>query len=193
VRGDPGLASETHWVASGMWLPDWYPRDYQRPDPHDAGVGVGDYLPGPAPLRAADAGGDKDTTLIAAVHSGQAEDAADAAAGREHGHLVVAVAPPAAEAALRQAGCSRFLSNQTAEEAGVVTISHPEGSTRSSLRKVCPASGVIGNVMVQMLLAEVAEALAAAGETPYFMMNPCRVNAEYYNTAVRGFVAARGF
>ena len=57
VRGDPGLASETHWVASGMWLPDWYPRDYQRPDPHGAGVGVGDYLPGPAPLRAADAGG----------------------------------------------------------------------------------------------------------------------------------------
>ena len=46
---------------------------------------------------------------------------------------------------------------------------------------------------LQMLLAEVAEALAAAGETPYFMMNPCRVNAEYYNTAVRGFVAARGF
>ena len=43
------------------------------------------------------------------------------------------------------------------------------------------------------MLAEVAEALAAAGETPYFMMNPCRVNGEYYNTAVRGFVAARGF
>ena len=28
------LPTETHWVASGMWLPDWYERPHQRPDPH---------------------------------------------------------------------------------------------------------------------------------------------------------------
>ena len=53
--------------------------------------------------------------------------------------------------------------------------------------------GVVGNVVVQMLLACVAEALVASGETPFFMMNPCRVKGELYNTAVRHFVAARGF
>ena len=30
------LPVETHWVASlGMWLPDWYDREPQRPDPHN--------------------------------------------------------------------------------------------------------------------------------------------------------------
>eukprot|EP01043_Picozoa_sp_COSAG02_P124755 COSAG02_NODE_61840_length_267_cov_0.928571_1_plen_57_part_01 len=56
---------------------------------------------------------------------------------------------------------------------------------------ICPASGVIGNVLVQMLLSHVAESLSAAGETPYFMCNPCRIHGEYYNTAIRHFVARR--
>jgi uncharacterized phosphosugar-binding protein len=105
-----------------------------------------------------------------------------------HGHLVVAIAPPTAERELRKAGCDRFLSNWTHEEGGVLNI-----SGAGPADQICPASGVVGNVIMQMLLAQVAESLCDAGETPFFMCNPCRVNGEYYNTAVRHFVAARGW
>ena len=162
------LPTETHWVASGMWLPDWYERPHQRPDPHadhPGGIADGDFLPGPAPMRGADDGGLHDTLLIATVYSSidshgvRSYDCNQAALGRANGHLVVAVGPPQAEAELRAAGCDQFLSNQTMEEGGVLQIPGFEPSKKTTSSAICPASGVVGNVLLQMLLAHIAEVL----------------------------------
>ena len=104
------------------------------------------------------------------------------ALGREHGHLVVAIDPPA-EAPLRAAGCSLFLSTRTDEEGSVLRVSSASGTSSDDSSLICPASGVVGNVVMQMLLAAPCD----AGETPFFMCNPCRVNCgTIYTTQLAG-------
>eukprot|EP01051_Picozoa_sp_SAG22_P008980 SAG22_NODE_718_length_7670_cov_11.194690_4_plen_411_part_00 len=178
VRGgeqSAGLCSETHWVATGMWLPDWFDRPYDRPTDHD-------YLPGPAPLRAAADGGEHDSMIVAAVVSSDPADADFVRQGRACGQYVVGIGPDAAEASLRAAGCAAFLrlGLGPTEEAGLVG-------------GVGPATGVVANVLLQMLLAAVAERLCDAGEVPYFMANVCRKHAEGFNTMMRHFTSRRGF
>lgn len=137
VRGaHPGLVSETHWVASGLWLCDWYDRPHQRPDPHGA-IG-GDWLPGQAPSREQGDGGELDTLLIASIHSNEPFEIATAQIAAARGNFVVVVGPPHAEESFHSnlPSCTPpimiFCSNQTQAEGGVLRDANG--------RTICPAT-----------------------------------------------------
>lgn len=149
-----------------------------------SGVAAGLMMPNAFDARPADEGGDKDVTLIAAVNAHDAEELAWADEARGNGHYIVGIGP--ADHDDLRSRCDVYFSNQCTEPEGVLQIPGRD-------EKICPATGVMNNVMMQMFSAQFSDEMCRRGAVPYFYMGGYRTVGGTYNELTRKFFNERGF
>lgn len=148
------------------------------------GVAQGLMLTNAFEMRGAAEGGDQDTFVIAAVSSDDPQELAWAEEARANGNYIIGIGP-ADSAALRQ-GCDVYFSNRCAETAGVIEVA-------GMAEKVCPATGILNNIILHLLTAQFADEMCRRGAVPYFWMGVYRVGGAEYNGVMGGFFRERGY
>ncbi len=76
--------------------------------------------------------------------------------------------------------------NHSPETGGVVEMKGHEGG-------ICPTSGVVGNVIQQMICAQWVDEMVRRGSVPYFFMGHFQEGGSEYNAAMKPFFERQGF
>lgn len=134
--------------------------------------------------RAATEGGDKDVMLIAMVGVEDPKEIAWATEAEQNGNFVIGIGP--GENAALMDLCDVYLQNRCDEPAGVLEV---EGFDAP----ICPASGIINNVIVQSLQAQFVDEMCRRGAVPYFYMGGYRIGGGAFNEMMRPLAVARGY
>ena len=124
--------------------------------------------------RPAAEGGDGDVMVVAAVSPNDPEELAWAEAARACGNLVIGIGQPH-NGELRDR-CDAYLDDRCPEDAGVVPIP-------GRAEAVCPATGIVNNVILHLLTAEFVEQMCRRGAVPSFLMGGYRLAGQEYNEA----------
>jgi uncharacterized phosphosugar-binding protein len=133
--------------------------------------------------RPASEGGDKDVFLIAAVSANDPQELAWADEAQANGNYIVGIGPSNNDG-LRDR-CDVYFNDRCDETAGVISIpGRPD--------KVCPATGILNNVIMYMLTAQFVDEMCRRGAVPYFLMGGYRFGGEY-NSLMRPFCLERGY
>ena len=133
--------------------------------------------------RPANEGGDKDVFLIAAVSANDPQDLAWVDEARSNGNYLVGIGPSHSDG-LRD-GCDVYFDNRCDEAAGIIPIpDQPD--------KVCPATGILNNIIMYTLTAQFVDEMCRRGAVPYFLMGAYR-NGSDYNSVMRPFCLERGY
>ena len=148
------------------------------------GVAAGLMMANAFEQRPATEGGDKDVTLIAAVNTYDAKELTLADEARANGHFIVGIGPM--DHNDLKGRCDVYFSNQCDEPAGVLSIPGRD-------EKICPATGVMNNVMMQMFSAQFVDEMCRRGAVPYFYMGGYRTVGGPYNELSRKFFDERGY
>jgi uncharacterized phosphosugar-binding protein len=134
--------------------------------------------------RPAAAGGDTDTLIITAVSPDHPQEVAWAQEARASGTRVVTVGM---ETSPRMQELSDlYLGNACDEAGGVVEVAGCD-------EPICPTSGIIDNVLTQMLLSQMTDEMCRRGAVPYFYMGLYRLGGREYNTVMKRHFDARGY
>lgn len=133
--------------------------------------------------RPASVGGDKDVFLIAAVSANDPQELAWAEETQANGNYVVGIGPSNNDG-LRDR-CDVYFDDRCDEAAGVISI-----PGRSD--KVCPATGILNNIIMYMLTAQFVDEMCRRGAVPYFFMGAYRDGSDY-NSVMRPFCLERGY
>lgn len=76
--------------------------------------------------------------------------------------------------------------NHSPESGGVIAMpGHEDG--------ICPTSGVVGNVIQQMICAQWVDEMVRRGSVPYFFMGHFQEGGSEYNAAMKPFFERQGF
>ena len=133
--------------------------------------------------RPASEGGDKDVFLIAAVSANDPQDLAWAEEARSNGNYIVGIGPSNSDG-LRDR-CDVYFDNRCDETAGVIPIpGQPD--------KICPATGILNNIIMYVLTAQFVDEMCRRGAVPYFLMGAYR-DGSAYNSVMREFCLERGY
>lgn len=133
--------------------------------------------------RPASEGGDKDVFLIAAVSANDPQDLAWAEEAKSNGNYLVGIGPSNNDG-LRDR-CDVYFDNRCDEAAGVIPIpGQPD--------KVCPATGILNNIIMYVLTAQFVDEMCRRGAVPYFLMGAYR-DGSAYNSVMRPFCLERGY
>lgn len=133
--------------------------------------------------RPASEGGDKDIFLIAAVIANDPQDLAWADEAQANGNYVVGIGPSNNDGLHDR--CDVYFDNRCDEAAGVIPIpGQPD--------KVCPATGILNNIIMYMLTAQFVDEMCRRGAVPYFLMGAYR-DGSAYNSVMRPFCLERGY
>ena len=116
--------------------------------------------------RPANDGGDKDAFLIAAVSANDSQELAWAYEVRTNGNYVIGIGPSNNDG-LRD-HCDVYFDDRYGESAGIITI--PDRA-----EKVCPATGILNNIIMYMLTAQFVDEMCRRGAVLYFWMGYYRV------------------
>jgi hypothetical protein len=135
-------------------------------------------------MRPASEGGNQDTLVIAAVSADDPQELEWAEQGRANGNYIIGIGPQNSEA-LRQK-CDVYFSNRCAEAAGVIEVAGMD-------EKVCPATGILNNIILHLLTAQFTDEMCRRGAVPYFWMGAYRVGGMDYNGVVGGPFRERGY
>ena len=128
-------------------------------------------------------GGDKDVFLIAAVSVNDPQELAWADEAQTNGNYIVGIGP-SNNGGLRDR-CDVYFDDHCDEAAGVISIpGRPD--------KVCPATGILNNVIMYTLTAQFVDEMCRRGAVPYFLMGGYRFGGEY-NSLMRPFCLERGY
>jgi len=131
-----------------------------------------------------------DIVLIGAYTSNNPEEMAVARESRGKGAYVVAITPFSTDGdssgprLYKEADVA--FDSHSPESWGVVPIEGLE-------RKVCPTTGVIGDLILWLIVAEWADSMAKRGEFPYFWKGIFMKNGREHNNMVRPYFEARGW
>ena len=92
---------------------------------------------------------------------------------------------------IRPAGClidvaDAGFDNFSPESGGVITV---QGRDQS----ICPTSGIVGNVIQQMIVAQWADEMVRRGSIPYFLMDIFQNGGWESNAAMQPFFERQGF
>ena len=136
------------------------------------------------PARSIDEGGNKDTLLIAAVSSNDPQDITWAEEASANGNYVIGIGPT--ENRELRDRCHVYFDNRCHEPGGVISI---PGCTD----KVCPATGILNNIIMYMLTAQFVDEMCRRGAVPYFWMGGYRCGGGDYNEIMRPFFLERGY
>jgi uncharacterized phosphosugar-binding protein len=134
--------------------------------------------------RPASEGGDKDVFVIAAVRAGDPQELAWAQQARSNGNYLIGIGPSPNDALSQH--CDVYFDNRCAEPAGVIAIP-------AMAESVCPASGILNNIILQMLTAQFVDEMCRRGAVPYFWMGGYRMLGSAYNETGQAFMKERGF
>jgi uncharacterized phosphosugar-binding protein len=80
----------------------------------------------------------------------------------------------------------RYLGNACDESGGVVEVAGCD-------EPICPTSGIIDNVLTQMLLSQMTDEMCRRGAVPYFYMGLYRLGGREYNTVMKSHFDAPGY
>ena len=149
-----------------------------------SGVAQGLMLTNAFQPRPATAGGDKDTFLIPAVSADDPQDIERADAARQNGNYIIGIGPSNNDS-LRQR-CDEYFDNRCAEAAGVIAVPGRDD-------KICPATGILNNIIAYILTAQFVDEMCRRGAVPYFYMGYYRLLGHDYNNVMRPFFEARGY
>ena len=133
--------------------------------------------------RPANEGGDKDVFLIAAVSTNDPQELAWADEAQANGNYLVGIGPSNNDEL--RARCDVYFDDRCDEIAGVIPI--PGQSD-----KVCPATGILNNIIMYMLTAQFVDEMCRRGAVPYFFMGAYRDGSDY-NSVIRPFCLERGY
>jgi uncharacterized phosphosugar-binding protein len=134
--------------------------------------------------RPAAEGGDKDIFLIAAVSADDPQDLQWADEARANGNYIIGIGPSDNDS-LRQR-CDDYFDDRCGEKAGVIAIPGRDD-------QVCPATGILNNIIAYTLTAQFVDEMCRRGAVPYFYMGFYRLLGTDYNNVLRPFFAARGY
>ena len=134
--------------------------------------------------RPATEGGDRDTFLIAAVSADDPQELEWADEARANNNYIIGVGP--SDSAGLRSRCDVYFDNRCAEPAGVIAIPGQE-------EKVCPATGILNNIIAYVLTAQFVDEMCRRGAVPYFYMGVYRQLGGPYNQAMNPFCLARGY
>gem|GEM_PF-595569 len=157
-----GLQSELTGVASGPWMPN-----------------RGDW----------NANIEKNNMLIAGISAAYQDEVKLALEKQLEGAFVIGIGPSSLDGIVppgrlidvADAGFDNF----SPESGGVITIKGRDDS-------ICPTSGIMSNVIQQMICAQWADEMARRGSVPYFCFGIYRVGREFYQQ-MAAFAEGRGY
>jgi hypothetical protein len=76
--------------------------------------------------------------------------------------------------------------NHSPESGGVIAMPEHQGG-------ICPTSGVMGNIIQQMICAQWVDEMVRRGSVPYFFMGSFQEGGSEYNAAMKPFFERQGF
>ena len=159
----PGLASELSGVASGPMI-----------------VNRGDW----------EATKQQNVLLVNAISPAYREEIELAMEKQLEGAYVVAIAPGSLDRVLPPGRlidvADAGFDNYSPESGGVIAIpGHPGG--------ICPTSGIVNNVIQQMICAQWTDEMVHRGSVPFYFMGFFQKGGREYNDALRPFFERQGF
>lgn len=134
--------------------------------------------------RPASEGGDRDVMLIAAVSVNDPQEMAWADEARANGNFIVGIGPSHNDR-LRDR-CDVYFDDRCDEDTGVLAIPGQE-------EKICPATGIINNIIMYMLTAQFVDEMCRRGAVPHFLMGGYRVGGGAYCEAMGPSFVERGY
>ena len=149
-----------------------------------SGVAQGLMLTNAFEPRPAAEGGDRDTVVIAAVSADDPQELEWADQAKANGNCLIGIGP--SDSSGLRGRCDVYFDNRCAETAGVIAIPGQE-------EKVCPATGMLNNIIVYLLTTQFVDEMCRRGAVPYFWMGFYRKAGRAYNEVVRPFMEARGY
>ena len=159
----PGLASELTGVASGPMIVNW-----------------GDW----------NATKEQNVMLISAISPALPDEVRLAMEKQIEGAYVIGIGPsslddivpPGRLIDIADAGFDNF----SPESGGVIAIKGRQGS-------ICPTSGIVGNVIQQMISAQWVDEMVRRGSVPFFWMGFFQAGGTEYDKGIRPFFEKQGF
>ncbi|NKB68148.1 MAG: hypothetical protein GKR89_13885 [Candidatus Latescibacteria bacterium] len=148
------------------------------------GVAQGLMLTNAFEMRAAAEGGDGDTLVLAAVSADDPQELAWAQQGRANGNYIMGIGPVDSPQ-LRQA-CDVYFDNGCVEAAGVIEVPGMD-------EKICPATGILNNIILQILTAQFTDEMCRRGAVPYCWKGGYWVGGMDYNNVVGPSMRERGY
>lgn len=148
-----------------------------------SGVAQGLMLSNAFEPRPASEGGNQDVFLIAAVSPNDPQELAWAEEARASGNDLIGIGP-SNNGGLRD-GCGVYFDDRCDELAGVLSI---PGRTE----RICPATGILNNIIMYMLTAQFVDEMCRRGAVPYFWMGFYRHGGDY-NNVMRPYCLERGY
>ena len=186
-REDTAAVNDTAVVVAKRIIGDgrFYVRSRNPGVQGDAnGVAAGLMLTNAFEMRGAGEGGDRDTLVIAAVSADDSQELEWADQARANGNYIVCIGPD--NSPELQQKCDVYFRNRCGETAGVIAVENlPE--------KICPATGILNNVILQILTAQFVDEMCRRGAVPYFLMGAYRTGGTDYNRLMGGFFQERGY
>jgi hypothetical protein len=137
-----------------------------------------------------DAAKDKNVMVVTAISPAFAAEVAWAKEKKAEGAFVIGIGPASLDGVVADEGLFNIVDagfdNFSPESGGVVEIPG-RGQT------ICPTSGVIGNLIQQMLNAQWAQEMINAGTVPTFMRGIYQSGGNEYNSAMAEVYQQRGY
>ena len=137
-----------------------------------------------------DAARDRNIMLVSAISPAFPAEVELAKEKKVEGAFVISIGPVSLDGAVPDEGLHDIadvgFDNFSAESGGVVDI---PGRTET----VCPTSGIIGNVIQQMISAQWAEEMIKKGAVPTFMRGAYQTGGNQYNTDMEEVFEQRGY
>ncbi len=137
-----------------------------------------------------DATKDRNVMLINAISPAYSDEVKLALEKQIEGAFVIGIGPRSMDGVeptgslinITDAGFDNF----SPESGGVIQIPGRDSS-------ICPTSGIVGNVIQQMIVAQWADEMVRRGSVPYFLMGYFQNGGREYNAAMRPFFERQGF
>ena len=137
-----------------------------------------------------DAAREKNVMLISAISPAFPDEIRLALQKQVEGAFVVGIGPSDLDGVrpngrlidIADAGFDNF----SPESGGVITIPGRRDT-------ICPTSGIVGNVIQQMIVAQWADEMVRRGSCPFFLMGVFQKGGQEYNAAMKLFFERQGF
>jgi hypothetical protein len=137
-----------------------------------------------------DAARDKNVMMITAISPAFSAEVELAKEKKAEGAFLIGIGPASLDGAMADEGLLEIadagFDNFSPESGGVVDIPG-RGQT------ICPTSGVVGNLIQQMLNAQWAEEMIKAGTVPTFLRGIYQAGGREYNEAMTEMYQQRGY
>jgi len=132
----------------------------------------------------------KNVMLITAISPAHAAEMKLALEKQVEGAYVIGIGPDKLDS-VRPAGrlidvADAGFDNFSPESGGVINI-------KGRRKSICPTSGVVGNVIQQMIAAQWCDEMVRRGSVPHFLMGHYQEGGFEYNAAMRMFLDRQGF